>query len=295
MSLQRIICEEGQAVHTIDDCYKELGRVRGVILFDDSVDVDTLIAKLESEEAADAATAKAIMDAGIAAGTIHVVPQTTGEYDGGTPHTADGYEGDTRVLWHDYKLSFKDPSYSANKAFYEDAEQRQRRVAWRTETLLHFADKKANLTATDPVEDNLSSTVTWNAEATWRSKNKHHIVKIGVMAEYFDMAAGSVPSPIGKCYIGQAASVTTEANVESLDHAYNQTSLIGSTKTINLGNTAEYVWFAMPKVSATSISVYSQGFEVTLQSNSGTIVGQYRVWRTLNRIKETFHFTFSVL
>lgn len=200
MSLQRLICDGAATAltHTIDDCNRELGRIRGVILFDENYAVETLMSKITSETPSVQQEALALLDAGIQAGSIILIPQTTGTYNGGEAKTTDAFrDGETRKLWDEYTLEFKDPSYWLNKDFWQAAEQRRWRIAWRTETLLRYSDKAVNIIAKDPVEDNLQSTVTWNITATWKSKNKPAITAMGLLAEFLDtqVDAGGEASP----------------------------------------------------------------------------------------------------
>lgn len=96
-----------------------------------------------------------------------------------------------------------------------------------------------------------------------------------------------------KCYIGQAASVTTEAGVKSLANSYERETIIGWTApTIDFGSTTEYVWFAIPSTVAKNLTVKSNGFGVTLDNVAGTVIGSYRVWRTANKINSSFTFEF---
>jgi len=96
-----------------------------------------------------------------------------------------------------------------------------------------------------------------------------------------------------KCYIGQAASVTTEANIKSLANSYERETMVGWTApTIDFGSTTEYVWFAIPSTAAKNITVKSSGFGVTLDDAAGTVIGSYRVWRTANKINSSFTFEF---
>lgn len=95
-----------------------------------------------------------------------------------------------------------------------------------------------------------------------------------------------------KCYIGQAATLTTEAQIKALAHSYELDTLVGTTKTINLGTTPEYVWFVVPK-NVTIAKISSDGFAVTLQSTTGTVIGDYKAYRTSEQIKETFNFKFE--
>lgn len=186
MSLQRLTCADvsnDALTHVCDPCGRELGRVRGVILFDGSFDITNLIDKLKTatEEAA------TLLEEAVASGKAHLISETTGTYDGGSPQTGDGYgDAENRLLGYLYTLSFKDPSYAPNKEFWEKAENGHWYLAWRTETLLHFADKPASIQAIAPVEQDLTSAVAWNVTATWKSKNKPEIVSYEPLSKYFD-------------------------------------------------------------------------------------------------------------
>ncbi|MBR3647128.1 MAG: hypothetical protein IKN59_01895 [Paludibacteraceae bacterium] len=190
MSLQRITCSEASGdafVHVCDPCGRELGRVRGAVLFDGSYDVAALIAKLKLGTAEGNQQAVALFEAAIADGKAHLISETTGTYDGGAPQTGDGYgDEETRLLGYLYTLNFKDPSYKDNKDFWEKAENEHWIVAWRTETLLHFADKPAGIQAIAPVEQDLTSAVAWNITATWKSKAKPEIAPLEALAKYFE-------------------------------------------------------------------------------------------------------------
>lgn len=190
MSLQRLTCEgaSGEALtHVCDPCGRELGRVRGVILFDGSYNVAPLIAKLKSGKSEDATAAATLFETAVTEGYAHLISETTGTYDGGAAQTGDGYgDEETRLLGYLYTLEFKDPSYAGNKDFYEKAESEHWIVAWRTETLLHFADKPAGIQAIAPVEQDLTSAVSWNVTATWKSKAKPEIAPLEPLAKYFE-------------------------------------------------------------------------------------------------------------
>ena len=187
MGFQRLICEgQGGALeHVIDDCNRELGRVRGVVLFDSAFDTAALIAKMKSSETSDQQAALSIINSGINDGSIIVIPETAGTFNGGESHSVDGFvEDETRILWNEYALEFRDPSYWQNKDFWAIAENRKWKIAWRTESMLRFAPKVVNIEASDPVEDNLTSTITWNIKATWKSKIKPELLPIGVFADF---------------------------------------------------------------------------------------------------------------
>lgn len=188
MSLQRITCGEASGenlIHSCDPCGRELGRIRGVALVDGSVDLTELIDALKTGN--NAQTAQTTFESLIESGKLHLISETTGTFDGGSAQTGDGYgDEETRLLGYLYTLSFKDPSYSGNKDFYERAENEHWKLIWRTETLLHFADKPAGIQAIAPVEQDLTSAVAWNVTATWKSKNKPDIAPLAPLAKYFE-------------------------------------------------------------------------------------------------------------
>lgn len=188
MSLQRITCGDvsgEQIIHTCDPCGRELGRVRGVALVDGSVNLTELIDALKN--GTNEQNAQTLFETLIEAGQIHLISETTGTFDGGAAQTGDGYgDAENRLLGYLYTLSFKDPSYSGNKDFYERAENGHWKLIWRTETLLHFSDKPANIQAIAPVEQDLTSAVAWNVTATWKSKNKPDIAPLEPLAKYFE-------------------------------------------------------------------------------------------------------------
>lgn len=152
---------------------------------DGSVDLTELINALKTGSKEN--QAQTLFESLIEAGQIHLISETTGTFDGGSAQTGDGYgDEETRLLGYLYTLSFKDPSYSGNKDFYERAENEHWKMIWRTETLLHFSDKVANIQAIAPVEQDLTSAVTWNVTATWKSKNKPEIAPLEPIAKHFE-------------------------------------------------------------------------------------------------------------
>ena len=187
MSLQRITCDGASGdplVHTCDPCERELGRIRGVCLVDGSFDFTSLIAALKGS---DPSAAQQLFEQAIEAGDIHLISETTGTYDGGSPQTGDGYgDEETRLLGYLHTLNFKDPSYAGNKDFYEQAEKEHWKLIWRTETLLHFVNKPAGIQAIAPVETDLISAVVWDVTATWKSKEKPEIAPLAHLAKYFE-------------------------------------------------------------------------------------------------------------
>lgn len=191
MSLQRITCDEASGTpvaHVCDPCGRELGRVRGVVLFDGGFeDWDNLITKLKSGTTSDLEAALTIFEEALTNGKATLISETNGTFDGGSAQTGDGYgDEENRLLGYLYTLNFKDPSYGGNKDFWERAELEHKKIMWRTETLLHFADKPASIQAIAPVEADLTSSVVWDVTATWKSKQKPDIAPIGPLAKYFE-------------------------------------------------------------------------------------------------------------
>ena len=192
MSLQRITCEQASGetlIHACDPCGRELGRVRGVVLFDGSLEEEyrTFIANLISGQEQQLTTAVTWFENVITQGKAHLISETTGTEDGGAAQTGDGYgDEETRLLGYLHTLTFKDPSYAGNKDFWQQAELNHWLIAWRTETLLHFADKPAGLQVTDPTEQELTSAVVWNITATWKSKNHPDLAPIEPLKKYFE-------------------------------------------------------------------------------------------------------------
>lgn len=190
MSLQRITCGDvagDQLVHVCDPCERELGRVRGVVLFDGAFDLDALITKLKTGTSEDQEAAIAAFETAIAEGKAHLISETTGTYDGGSPQTGDGYgDEENRLLGYLYTLNFNDPSYAGNRDFWQKAENEHWKILWRTETLLHAVNKPVSIQAIDPIEADLTSSVNWAVTATWKSKLKPELAPIGGLAKFFE-------------------------------------------------------------------------------------------------------------
>lgn len=146
--------------HQCDPCAPlEAARVRSIgILADDWVFNDP--------------TDPAEWQAGINAGKIIIIPQTSGSFDGGTAKTITGF-GDIpeQNLTYTFKVSYRDPNYAKNTAFYDSLKfSRNFRVAYRTDTLIHIADKPAVFTPKAAVDDDLQGIVVWAVDVSWISK-----------------------------------------------------------------------------------------------------------------------------
>ena len=126
---------------------------------------------------------KAAWDTGIAAGDIIVVPKTSGSFDPGTPKELPGF-GDIKSSYgtREMKLSFNDPDYVENYAFYNEISDRTDLVPfYRTSSQVHIFDTVASVVASDPAADDLEAEIIWNVVCTVVSKNlpsKHAIATI---------------------------------------------------------------------------------------------------------------------
>ena len=141
-----------------------------------------------------------------------------------------------------------------------------------------------------------SQTIASGGTLTLSTKGTFTVKAMAVLTNWADSAVASKTGIIigaGKCYIGQAESVTTEANIKALANSYERDTLVGWTApTIDFGTSTQYVWFAIPSTAAKSLTVKSDGFAVTLDNAAGTVIGGYRVWRTANKINSSFTFQF---
>lgn len=141
-----------------------------------------------------------------------------------------------------------------------------------------------------------SPTIASGGTLTLSTKGTFSVKAMAVLTNWADSAEASKTGIIigaGKCYIGQAESITTEANIKALANSYERDTLVGWTAPkINFGTNTQYVWFAIPSTEAKSLTVKSEGFAVTLDNADGTVIGGYRVWRTANRINNSFTFQF---
>jgi hypothetical protein len=173
-------CGAALGTYNCDPCPlvdREFGRVRGVALIKKSY-LATLLA---------APTAAATWNTGVTGGNIVIVPMTAGSYDPGDQKTLKGY-GDNKESYgtREMTLSWFDPNYAFNYAFYNSlADVSDYVPAFRTSSLVHIFDTTAQLTAKDPVADDLESEVIWNGIAKVISKNLPSIHDAGNLSTVF--------------------------------------------------------------------------------------------------------------
>ena len=155
---------------------------------------------------------------------------------------------------------------------------------------IHYTTDGSNPTTSSP-------TIASGGTLTLSTKGTFTVKAMAVLTNWVNSAIASKAGIIigaGKCYIGQAESVTSEANIKALANSYERDTLVGWTApTIDFGTSTQYVWFAIPSTAAKSLTVKSDGFAVTLDNAAGTVIGGYRVWRTANKINSSFTFQFS--
>lgn len=133
-------------------------------------------------------TVKATWDTGIANGDIIVIPKTSGSFDPGTPKELAGY-GDLKSSNgpREMKLTFNDPDYVDNYAFYNELSDRTDLVPfYRTSSLVHIFDTPAALVASDPAADDLEAEVIWNVSCTVVSRNLPAKFAIATIADIFN-------------------------------------------------------------------------------------------------------------
>lgn len=156
-------CSEELQSHFCDPCDDgELGGVRSVFYYQDGVFALTN------------APSKSEFDAGIAAGTVIIIPSTRGSYDGGSPTYDKGF-GDTDQSYSSstYKLTYIDPNYVKNRDFYNSLQsQTQWKIGWRSETQIHLSEKTVTAYGKDTHEEDVKTKVYWNVEVSWVSKIK---------------------------------------------------------------------------------------------------------------------------
>ena len=160
---------------------------------------------------------------------------------------------------------------------------------------------------TDPTTS--SQTIASGGTITLSTAGTYTVKVLAVKANWESNSATKSGIIVGakKCYIGQAASVTTLSDVESLANAYEEDTLVGSIKDVNVASssaTAQYTWFAIPNTAAKNLVVTvnndSMPTPVPLQAAGGELIPStnsvYRVWRSkdpLFNLTGTYDFKFA--
>lgn len=132
-----------------------------------------------------------LWQAGIDAGNIIILPETSGSYDPGDPKELKGF-GDRRVNYgpRTMKLVLNDPDYKDNYPFYNEISDRTDLVPFfRTSGLVHIFDKVAAIKAKDPVVDDLEEEVIWQVDCEVISKNLPSIHPATTIMDIFSCAS----------------------------------------------------------------------------------------------------------
>lgn len=155
-------CDETIDAHvcsTCDDYAIEHGRIRRGAWVSSSV-YDTIIG--------DPTDPTAWTDA-ITAGTVVILPELRGTYDGGTPKLVTGY-GDRKekYLGSDFKASIIDPIYKENYAHYRSLVGKTTwHFAYLTETQVHITGVPVTVAPKNPITENVDDEVTWQSDISW--------------------------------------------------------------------------------------------------------------------------------
>jgi hypothetical protein len=180
---------------------------------------------------------------------------------------------------------------------------------------LHYATGDTNASSS-------STQITTGSSITLNSTTR--VTAIATKSGWLDSEVAEKTITVGKkkCYIGQAASVTTAADVEALTvkssssdtavSGYKEDTLHGKTKDVFCGTTEndrQYVWFAIPKGRVTKVNneykklkvqYTASGFTSPLQiaadeSGVGTVIGDYVVWRSKSQVFGQYAFEISLI
>lgn len=157
------LCDNEVPQHVCDPCAEtEKGRLRAVAYINKSV-----VATIQA-----APSDTAAWQAGIQAGTIRVIPEVLGSWNGGDPVTGTGY-GDSKdkTTGRNCEANFKDPNYADNCSFYSELEKsRNWHLAFKSETMIHISAKPVTVFAKNPLTENLDDDVVWDVRNTWFQK-----------------------------------------------------------------------------------------------------------------------------
>jgi len=145
--------------HIACACGVELARVRSVALIHKSF-YQQLMSDPESP---------IIWQAGITAGFIIVLPQTQGEYNGGSPifGRGFGYSEETLVAYN-FIVNYKDPDYVDNLRHYNSITgSRNFYIAFCSESVMRISQRPGTLIATNPVTNSLKDEVNFMLSYKW--------------------------------------------------------------------------------------------------------------------------------
>lgn len=198
-SLYHLDCDEQELEYAKADCVDiEGGKVRSVAL----IRKKALAAVLASPDHLNTWLAA------ISSGSIIILPYVSGSFEPGEPVRLKGYgrrlatRGPREML-----LRFSDPSYKLNYSFYSSLQRATDLIpAYRTGSMLHIGRSTADLFASNPVEEDVESTVTWQVEC----RMKNELLPVGIpvenLASLFNVIVA--PSTTLRFASGHAVAVT---------------------------------------------------------------------------------------
>lgn len=136
-------------------------------------------------------TLMAVWQTGIQEKNIVVLPFVSGSFDPGEPVPLKGYGRRLATRGpRTMTLTFTDPAYVLNYAFYNGIHRRTDYVmAFRTSSVLHIATNPADLFARNMVDEDLQAIVAWEVKAQWRENNLPVPVPAQELSPLFHAAA----------------------------------------------------------------------------------------------------------
>lgn len=153
-------CATTQSAYYCNPCPTlEYGRVRSIAFVKKTYLATVLLAP----------STAATWTTGINSGNIIVIWQTSGTYDGSTTAELPGF-GDQAIINgnRNHVLTVKDPNYKDNCDFWNDIQNSNEwTVVYRTSSLIHFSTATVTITSKNPIADDISSIVAWEATVKW--------------------------------------------------------------------------------------------------------------------------------
>ncbi len=172
--------EDDITTHVCQNCLNQVDEaagIRGAALVHSSY-YDTLAADPEDEST---------WQDGIDAGTIVVLPDTRGSFDGGTAISKPGWGGiKTITTGYDFKATIADRVYIENWAFYKSIFNKSSyHLVYVTGTQGHLTPVTVSFTPHAAVSEDVGDIVTWSTDVAW--------------TDSFSPAPFTAPADIFKC------------------------------------------------------------------------------------------------
>lgn len=205
----------------------------------------------------------------VGAGLMHVMPETRGSFDGGTPKMIAGYgDNKERNIGSDYVLQVKDPTFADNYAFWEAVENKEDwNIAFRTETQLAVVYDDVTITTKAPAEEGIDTEVVWDIECKWFSKSKPTIQpysgKFDTVLKTLDVIYG------GTIANGRAVKLTIDSDKTGYIKLPNGTLLTTAAGVINTTYTGVggAITYYVPKTLTNVINTRQSGYIGTIIYN----------------------------